>query len=212
MVEWTPPDQRTAKRVHLAFLKADGGHDIHKQLSLSGEPLIPPLRATFQLRDTLSLITHQELTVEGRDYEGAYSDDWNSTAGQDGQLVDAVAMPVAPHAAVIPGKFYHTGNASFRPQMCVADRSKAYTEAINLLDYSVIVIPVTKADQSIDKANPNYKPLNDVDAKNWKACESAKHPRHQTEADKVIVDDAAVYGGAPVGVQVVARRFEEEKV
>ncbi|KAF2249813.1 amidase signature enzyme [Trematosphaeria pertusa] len=169
---------RTAKRVHLAFLKADGGHDIHKQLSLSGEPLIPPLRATFQLRDTLSLITHQELTVEGRDYEGAYSDDWNSTAGQDGQLVDAVAMPVAPHAAVIPGKFYHT----------------AYTEAINLLDYSVIVIPVTKADQSIDKANPNYKPLNDVDAKNWKAY------------------DAAVYGGAPVGVQVVARRFEEEKV
>ena len=26
-----------------------------------------------------------------------------------GQIVDAVVMPVAPHAAVIPGKFYHTG-------------------------------------------------------------------------------------------------------
>ena len=26
-----------------------------------------------------------------------------------GQLVDAVIMPVAPHAAVIPGKYYFTG-------------------------------------------------------------------------------------------------------
>ena len=26
-----------------------------------------------------------------------------------GTVVDAVIMPVAPHAAVIPGKFYHPG-------------------------------------------------------------------------------------------------------
>lgn len=26
-----------------------------------------------------------------------------------GQIVDAVIMPVAPHAAVIPGKYYHVG-------------------------------------------------------------------------------------------------------
>jgi len=30
-----------------------------------------------------------------------------------GQLVDAVIMPVAPHAAVIPGKFYHTGRQKY---------------------------------------------------------------------------------------------------
>lgn len=39
------------------------------------------------------------------------------------------------------------------------------------MDYSVVVIPVTKANKSIDKADPSYKPLNDVDAKNWKACQ-----------------------------------------
>ncbi|KAF2263451.1 amidase [Lojkania enalia] len=178
IVEWQPPDQRTAKRIHLAFLKADGGHDIHKQLRLSGEPLIPQLRETFRLRDPMSLITYQELTVEGRDYEGAYADYWNSTAESDGQLVDAVIMPVAPHAAVIPGKYYHT----------------AYTESINLLDYSAVVIPVTKADKSIDIADPNYTPLNDVDAKNWAAY------------------DADIYDGAPVGVQLVARKYDEEKI
>jgi amidase len=173
VVDWTPPDQRTAKRVHLAFLKADGGHDIHKQLRLSGEPLIPPLRESFKLRDPLSLIKYQELTVEGRDYEAAYSDYWNSTGDDDGQLVDAVIMPVAPHAAVIPGKYYHTGSAIVSSgSMHVADRSTAYTEAINLLDYSVVVIPVTKADQTVDIADPNYEPLNDLDAKNWNACKS----------------------------------------
>lgn len=46
----------------------------------------------------------------------------------------------------------------------------AYTEAINLLDYSVVVIPVSKADKAIDLADPDYKPLNDLDAKNWQAC------------------------------------------
>jgi amidase len=51
-----------------------------------------------------------------------------------------------------------------------ANSISAYTEAINLLDYSVTVIPVTKADQNVDKADPDYKPLNDVDAKNWNAC------------------------------------------
>jgi amidase len=56
--------------------------------------------------------------------------------------------------------------------MHVAGRSTAHTEAINLLDYSVVVIPVTKADQTVDIADPNYEPLNDLDAKNWNAFKS----------------------------------------
>ena len=170
VIEWNPPDQRKAKRVHLAFLKADGGHDIHKQLRLSGEPLIPPLRETFRLRDPLSLIRYQELTVEGLEYERAYSDYWNSTGDEDGQLVDAVIMPVAPHAAVIPGKYFHTGTGVDHMPQSYTNFDSAYTEAINLLDYSATVIPVTKADQTIDKADLDYQPLNEVDAKNWNAC------------------------------------------
>lgn len=72
--------------LQLAFLKADGGYDIHKQLNLSGEPLIPQLQATFKLKDPLPLPVYQELTVEGRDYEALYSDYWNSTSDTDGTL------------------------------------------------------------------------------------------------------------------------------
>jgi amidase len=69
----------------VAFLEADGGHDIHKQLDLSGEPLIPQLRQSFKLKDPISLLKYQALTIEGRDYEEAYSDYWITTAEEDGQ-------------------------------------------------------------------------------------------------------------------------------
>lgn len=178
MVDWTPPTQSTAKRVHLSFLKADGAHDIHAQLDLSGEPLIPDLRDSFQLKPPMDLLEYQDNTLQGLAYEIEYSEYWNKTADEDGQIVDAVIMPVAPHAAVIPGKYYHT----------------AYTEAMNLLNYSACVIPVTRADKKLDPVDESYEPLNDLDKKNWDAY------------------DPEVYDGGPVGVQIVGRKFEEEKV
>ncbi|GAO18539.1 uncharacterized protein UV8b_00847 [Ustilaginoidea virens] len=178
VVNWEPPSQKTAKRIHLSFLKADGAHDIHNHLALSGEPLIPDLSESLRLRTPMDLLEYQDNTVQGVEYEAAYSDYWNEAVGEDGQLVDAVIMPVAPHAAVIPGKFYHT----------------AYTEAINLLNYSVVVIPVTKADRTVDVVDESYQPENELDQRNWNAY------------------DPDVYDGGPVGIQLVARKFEEEKV
>lgn len=67
---------------------ADGGYDIHQQLDLSGEPLIPDLQATFKLTGPLPVPVYQRLTVEGRDYEASYSDYWNSTSDSDGTWVN----------------------------------------------------------------------------------------------------------------------------
>ncbi|KAI1327595.1 amidase signature domain-containing protein [Xylariaceae sp. FL0255] len=178
VVDWNPPTQATGRGIHLAFLKADGAHDIHDQLNLSGEPLIPDLRESFQLKSPMNLLKYQDLTLKGLQYEADYSDYWNSTADEDGHIVDAVIMPVAPHAAVIPGKYYHT----------------AYTEVINLMNYSAVVIPVTKADKLIDTVDTTYQPCSDFDRQNWEAY------------------DPEIYDGGPVGLQIVARKFEEEKV
>lgn len=84
VVDWDPPVQADAKRIHLAFLQADGAHDIHEQLERSGEPLIPELQSTFQLRPPMDLLEYQDLTLQGLDYEARYSDYWNSTAEEDG--------------------------------------------------------------------------------------------------------------------------------
>ncbi|KAK0622386.1 amidase signature domain-containing protein [Immersiella caudata] len=173
VVDWEPPLHATAERIHASFLEADGAHDVHSHLDLSGEPLISDLQEAFQLRPPLDLLETQDLTLRGLEYEAAYSDYWNSSP-DDGQIVDAVIMPVAPHAAVIPGKYYHT--------------------VINLLNYSVVVIPVTKANKDTDVVDPSYQPLNDLDKKNWEAY------------------DPEAYDGAPVGLQLVARKFEEEKI
>ncbi|KAF9772265.1 hypothetical protein IL306_010047 [Fusarium sp. DS 682] len=86
VMDWAPPTQATAKRVHVSFLKADGAHDIHQNLDLSGEPLIPDLRSTFQLKAPQDLLQYQDLTLQGLDYERRYSDYWNSTADSDGAL------------------------------------------------------------------------------------------------------------------------------
>jgi amidase len=99
----------------VTFLKADGAHDIHSNLDRSGEPLISDLIEAFPLEPPLDLLEYQDLTLQGLEYERAYSDYWNTTANGDGQIVDAVIMPVAPHAAVIPGKYYHTGEEIYLP-------------------------------------------------------------------------------------------------
>ena len=46
----------------------------------------------------------------------------------------------------------------------------AYTEVINLMNYSAAVMPVTKADKAVDVVDPSYEPLSEVDKMNWDAC------------------------------------------
>ncbi|SCO89869.1 probable general amidase [Fusarium oxysporum] len=185
VIDWKPPSHETATNIHASyshlepggFLSADGAHDIHQHLNRSGEPLIPDLRDGLKLKTPTELLKYQDLTIQGLEFEQQYSDYWNSTADSDDQIVDAVLMPVAPHAAVIPGKFYHG----------------AYTDAMNLTNYTAVVIPTIRADKKIDVFDEGYEPLGDMDRKNWQAY------------------DADLYDGAPVGVQIVGRRFEEEK-
>ncbi|CAF4282928.1 unnamed protein product, partial [Rotaria magnacalcarata] len=68
----------------------------------------------------------------------------------------------------------------------------AYTSVINLLDWPAMTIPVTFADKEIDVKDMQYKSINDLDAKVYEGY------------------DADIYDGAPVGIQLVGRRLQEE--
>ncbi|CAF3345770.1 unnamed protein product [Rotaria socialis] len=68
----------------------------------------------------------------------------------------------------------------------------AYTSIINLLDWPAMTIPVTFADKEIDVKDMQYKSINDLDAKVYEGY------------------DADIYDGAPVGIQLVGRRLQEE--
>ena len=94
-----------------------------------------------------------------------------------GKELDAIVAPVAPTAAIRHNKFRYYG----------------YASAINLLDFTSVVVPVTFADKTIDLKNESYKPLNERDA-----VVSAEY-------------DPEAYNGAPVAVQVVGRKLSEER-
>ncbi|KAL1870409.1 hypothetical protein VTK73DRAFT_2647 [Phialemonium thermophilum] len=120
IVDWNPPDHDKGIKIHHWFTVADGGDDVHNNLALSGEPLLPILAYKYAVRkQPHELLEYQKYTVEGLEYELAYSDYWNSTAADDGQIVDAVIMPAAPHAAVIPGKYYHNRKMLIRSPLPV---------------------------------------------------------------------------------------------
>lgn len=70
-----------------------------------------------------------------------------------------------------------------------------YTKVWNFLDYPAVVFPAGKADKATDSIlDESYVPRNEADEWNWSRY------------------DAKTMHGHPVGLQIIARRFEEEKV
>ncbi|CZT21676.1 related to acetamidase [Ramularia collo-cygni] len=97
--------------------------------------------------------------------------------------VDVLLTPVMPHPAVPHGSCKWVG----------------YTKVWNLLDYTALVLPAGKVDKFVDvgKDDPGfslYEPRSEVDGFNWS-----------------LYDPDAMHG-LPIGIQVVGRRLEEEKV
>ncbi|KAL9609452.1 MAG: hypothetical protein Q9167_005781 [Letrouitia subvulpina] len=158
-------------------------NDIFSQCAFSGEPIIKELQRFIPADKTpepLSLLQFQDLTLRRAEYANEYTDYWSSTTSYTGtgRHVDGVILPVAPTAAVRNDKYLYYG----------------YTNIANLLDYTCVTFPTTRADKLVDIADKGYHPLNDLDQENWEAY------------------DAEMYHGAPVGLQVMGQRLEEEKM
>lgn len=79
----------------------------------------------------------QDGNIAIRTYRAAYLAYWAGTASLTGtgRPVDAVIAPTTPYASPLVGQLRYAG----------------YTTAINLLDYSVCVVPVTRADGRVDR-------------------------------------------------------------
>ncbi|KAF7586619.1 hypothetical protein BBP40_008555 [Aspergillus hancockii] len=73
-------------------------------------------------------------------------------------------------------------------------RHVGYTSFVNVLDYPSVIIPVTHADKLVDKRESRTDFL--------------------SETDKEIFSDydPEIYDGAPVGIQLVGQRLQEEKL
>ena len=64
-----------------------------------------------------------------------------------GREVDAIIAPITPTAAVRHDRFKYYG----------------YATAINVLDFTSVVVPVTFADKNVDVQNASFEPLTEMD-------------------------------------------------
>ncbi|KAK6581305.1 hypothetical protein PZA11_005996 [Diplocarpon coronariae] len=192
VIPWEPPCHSEAVEISLKTWQFDGGADIHDALALSGEPMISQVASAYgSLKEQYTASQICAVNVSKRQYQKRYMDYWNSTASLTGtgRPVDAVISPVAPFAAARPD-MYDFGHGQAKAKRVMP----GYSVWVNLLDYSAAVLPVTLADKSVDVVDEGYKPLNGTDEKVWESY------------------DPELYDGAHVSVQIVGRRFQEEKV
>ncbi|PLB55430.1 amidase [Aspergillus steynii IBT 23096] len=178
IIEWNPPSHAIAHQLARETYNLDGGADLGHHFGLSGED--QPYQVIVEPGPQKSASEIAVLNVQKREYQKQYMDYWNSTAELtgSGRPVDGVICPAAPHAAVLPCKYDHVG----------------YTSFVNLLDYTSVVFPVTRADKNIDVSQPGTGFLNEMDQE--------VHGQY----------DADAYDGAPAGLQLIGRRLQEEKV
>lgn len=178
VIEWKPPSHAVLLDIVNRCWSFDGGKDARDAFELSGETPAPQImmNETEQYNATQIMGT----MIEKREACKEYMEYWNSTASETGtgRPVDAIISPLAPFTAARPNRYSYYG----------------YSVYVNVLDYTSVVVPVTKADKNIDKEVSDFKPLNEDDKK--------------TQASY----DPEMYHGAEVSVQLVGRRLQEEKM
>lgn len=180
VIEWEPTDHVRAAQIIGSFFLSDGGKHIRQVAEATGEPLFEYMKP-YGTAEELGVADLWKLHVERTSIMKRYLDRWNSTAQKtkNGKPIDAIIMPATPFAG--------SPHDKFRDYV-------GYTSPFNLLDYSVGVIPVTRADKDLDVRDETCSDYSRTDRMVWEDY-----------------DPEETHGGA-VAVQVVGRRFQEEKV
>lgn len=190
-------------------------------MGLAGEPLLPSIASMYGDKPSKEWSASEIAAnnIAKREYQKEYMEYWNSTqdATGTGRPVDAlsrsfpilpyiyekvilipictVVMPLAPFAAARPRTYRYYG----------------YTSIVNILDYAACAMPVTLASKDIDFVDKDFKPANDTD-KSVAELREFSSTLSSPEESHSYIDDPDIYDGAHVGVQVVGRRLQEEKV
>ncbi|KAL2014079.1 hypothetical protein VTN00DRAFT_1604 [Thermoascus crustaceus] len=178
VVPWTPYKHDFAVDLINGIYASDGCADVLRDINASGEPAIPNIKDLLNPNiKAVGMNTLWDVQLKKWRYQCEYLEKWRELEAQLGKELDAIIAPITPTAAIRHDQFRYYG----------------YASAINLLDFTSVVVPVTFADKAVDKKKESYQPLNDL--------------------DKLVQDeyDPEAYHGAPVAVQIIGRRLSEER-
>ncbi|KAI1325985.1 amidase [Xylariaceae sp. FL0255] len=182
IVDWNPDLHAECVEVMDQFYTVDGGEDIRKAVEIGGEPFIPRVEQLINSGEPLSVFEYWQLNKRKWELQQTYLDKWKSVLTDDGLSVDVTLMPTMPHTSV-PHR---------------ACRWVGYTKVWNVLDYPAMVIPGGAVNDQDLSAPWDYASRSTLD-----------------EWNKVLWtgnrDDMARLK-LPVGLQIVGRRFDDERV
>jgi amidase len=183
-------DTKRAVELVLSVFRADSASDIHRQCTKSGEP--PMESACDRAGPPSTLLESWDLSMEVLDFRAQLLKQWNDTSKDGLPPMDAYLAPVNPAVAPRHGDYSKV-------------RYFAYTASVNILDYAACTIPVGFVDPKTDLTD-DFSLMVDAagNALPPPTCE-----RDETIRKKY---DPATYAGMPVTLQIVGRKYEEEKV
>lgn len=161
---------------------ADGGENIQGDLDASGEPGIPDIDPFVK---GFKPLTMKELHVFNKDkleFNTESLEYMNAARSPSGKKIDAWIRPVGVSASVPAGH--------------LKLRYLGYTGLLNVLDYTCVVVPVTKCDPTIDVAAP------------------APGTGSDAALEKLLWEDYVPedFKNGSVGVQIIGGRLEEERM
>ncbi|KAI9794120.1 MAG: hypothetical protein M1835_006801 [Candelina submexicana] len=187
IVDWKSYKHDLAWEIIASLYFCDGAQQEIDAIEASGEPWRP--LSEFIIKDnpfvkSLTVTEVWEWTQKRDDYRTEYMELWNDTATCIGANGDLEGAVDVILCPVGPGAALPIDHS----------RYWGYTSQWNLLDYPAVVFPVTKVDPDVDVKDENYLPMNEKDEYNYKLYEPSR------------------YQDAPVSLQLVGRRYEDEKV
>lgn len=182
VIPWESPDHHAGLATTLNTWTFDGGKDVHGAFALSGEPIAEQVSMSY------GTAPQAEKTASDIAANNIAQRQWKKKYLDAWNSTASTTGNGKPIDAIIcPLAPYPAA----RPK---GYRWYAYTVWVNGLDYTSVVVPVTNADKNIDKYEPGYTPVSDHDKTAFEDY------------------DAEIYDGAHVSIQLVGRRFQEEKM
>ncbi|KAL8689337.1 MAG: hypothetical protein Q9218_004968 [Villophora microphyllina] len=198
IVNWHPYNHAEAWEIIASLYFADGAKEETEAIEASGEPWRPLSEFIIKENPYVKHLSIEEVwywTARREAYRAAYAKKWNETATTTASANEEYGTEEAevPEEGIVDVILAPVGPGAAPP--LEQSRYWGYTAQWNLLDYPAVVFPVTKVDPLSDPPQEGYVPLNERDRFNYE-----------------LYDEPERYRDAPVGLQLVGRRYEDEKV
>ena len=188
VVPWTPVRAAESDKLLFTLCLQDKGDEYRDHLALSGEPAVPLIEWLLETRVPEERVAYPsglwELAKVREKLRQDSVEAWNSLEQVVGGQVDAILCPGAPSLAPRHDRSRHWG----------------YTGMWNILDWPAVTFPVESPSGSAAETGQ--------DSTAWPPFE----PRSTMEKEVWAEWNPDWYEGAPVGLQLVGRRLEEEKL